>query len=46
MFIFTTDQELCARELVGRIMCCNHSMSLKKINQLNLLYICNRDQEI
>jgi hypothetical protein len=29
MFIFTTDQELYAHELMGRIMGCNHSLARK-----------------
>jgi hypothetical protein len=40
MFIFTTDQELWARELMSCIMGCDHSLSLKEfLNQFNLLYI-------
>jgi hypothetical protein len=41
MFIFITDQELCARELISYIIGYNHSLSLKEIlNQFNLIYIC------
>jgi hypothetical protein len=41
MFIFTTDQELCSRELMCRIMGCGHSLGLIEfLDQLNLLYIC------
>jgi hypothetical protein len=40
MFILTTGQELCARELMCRIMGCDHSLGLKEfLNQFNLLYI-------
>ncbi len=40
MFIFTTDQELWARELMCRIMGRDHSLGLKEfLDQLNLLYI-------
>jgi hypothetical protein len=40
MFIFTTDQKLCTRELMSHIMNCDHSLGLKEyLNQLNLLYI-------
>jgi hypothetical protein len=36
MFIFTTDQELGVRELMG----CDHFLGLKEfLNQLNLFYI-------
>jgi hypothetical protein len=39
VFILTTDQELWARELICRIMGCDHSLGLKEfLNQLNLLY--------
>jgi hypothetical protein len=31
MFIFVTDQELCARELMDRIMCYDHSLGQKDI---------------
>jgi hypothetical protein len=50
MFILTTDQELWTRELMCRIMCCDHSLSLKEfLDQLNLLYIWiffSTDQEL
>jgi hypothetical protein len=40
MFILTTDKELCARELMCRIMGCDYSLSFKEfLDQLNLLYI-------
>jgi hypothetical protein len=40
MFIVITDQELWARELMCRIMRCDHSLGLKEFSdQLNLLYI-------
>jgi hypothetical protein len=40
MFIFTTDQELWAPEIIDHIMGCNHSLGLKNfLNQLNLFYI-------
>jgi hypothetical protein len=40
MFILTIDEELYAREVMRRIMACNHSPGLKEfLNQLNLLYI-------
>jgi hypothetical protein len=43
MFQFTTDQELWAHKLMSRIMDGNHLWGLKEfLNQLNLLYICNR----
>jgi hypothetical protein len=39
VFILTTDQELWARELICRIIGCDHSLGLKEfLNQLNLLY--------
>jgi hypothetical protein len=39
IFILTTGQELWARELMCRIMSCDHSLCLKEIlDQLNLLY--------
>jgi hypothetical protein len=45
MFIFTTDQELCARDLMSHIMGCDHSLGLKEfLNQLNFLYIYNRSR--
>jgi hypothetical protein len=45
MFIFTIDQELWARELIDHIMGWNHSLGFKDfLNQLNLLYICNRSR--
>jgi hypothetical protein len=31
MFIFVTDQELCARKLMDRIMDCDHSLGQKGI---------------
>jgi hypothetical protein len=40
MFILTTDQELWTRELMCRIMGCDHSLGIKEfLDQLNLLYI-------
>jgi hypothetical protein len=40
MFILTTYQEFWARELICRIMSCDHSLGLKDfLDQLNLLYI-------
>jgi hypothetical protein len=40
MFILTTDQELCARELIYCIMGYDHSLGLKEfLYQLNLFYI-------
>jgi hypothetical protein len=40
MFIFTTDQELWACELMCRIIGGGHSLNLKEfLDQLNLLYI-------
>jgi hypothetical protein len=40
MIILTTDQELWARELMWRIMGCDHSLGLQEfLDQLNLLYI-------
>jgi hypothetical protein len=36
MFIFTTNQDLWARELMDRIMSCDHSLSQK--DMLNLFY--------
>jgi hypothetical protein len=40
MFILIIDQELCARELMWRIMVCDHSPRIKEfLGQLNLLYI-------
>jgi hypothetical protein len=40
MFILTTDQELCACEVMCCIMGYDHSLGLKEfLDQLNLLYI-------
>jgi hypothetical protein len=40
MFILTTCQELCAHELMCRIMDCDHYLGLKEfLDQFNLLYI-------
>jgi hypothetical protein len=40
MFILTTEQELYTRELMCRIMGCDHFVILKEfLDQLNLLYI-------
>jgi hypothetical protein len=45
MSIFTTDQELCTHKVMSRIMGCNHSLGFKEfLNQLNMLYICNRSK--
>jgi hypothetical protein len=45
MFIFIIDQELWVCELMSCIMGYDHSLSLKEfLNQLNLLYICNRSR--
>jgi hypothetical protein len=49
MFIFTTDQELWACELIHCIMSCDHSLDIKEyLNQLNLffIYICLYLQQI
>jgi hypothetical protein len=44
MFIFATDQELCTRELMDRIMGCDHSLSWNDILKfvycfMNLFFI-------
>jgi hypothetical protein len=45
MFILIINQELCAREVMGRIMDCDNSLGLKGfLNQLNLLFICNKSR--
>jgi hypothetical protein len=38
MFIFTTNQDLWARELMGRIMDCDHSLGQKDMLKFILLF--------
>jgi hypothetical protein len=38
MFIFVTDQELWTRELMDRIMSCDHSLNRKYILKIGLLF--------
>jgi hypothetical protein len=38
MFIFITNQDLYARELMGRIMSCDHSLDRKDILKFILLF--------
>jgi hypothetical protein len=38
MFIFTIDQDLWARELMSRIMTCDHSLGRKDILKFILLF--------
>jgi hypothetical protein len=38
MFIFTTDQELWARDVMDRIMSCDHSLAQKDILKFILLF--------
>jgi hypothetical protein len=38
MFIFKTDQELWARELISRIISCDHSLRRKDIIRFILLF--------
>jgi hypothetical protein len=38
MFIFTTNQDLWARELMGRIMSCDHSLGRNHILKFILLF--------
>jgi hypothetical protein len=38
MFIFTIDQDLCARELMSRIVSCDHSLGRNDILKFILLF--------